>query len=73
MARAVPARVYRKNIVVNKGDDIYLCSRIFSSQEFNTDINCHREINLIDKFSIFCAMMMVSVIISQKLYKIRRA
>ena len=53
MARAVSARAHRKHIVVNKGDDIYLCSRIFSSQEFNTDINCHREINLIGKFSIF--------------------
>ena len=53
MAWAVPARAHRKHIVVNKDDDIYLCSRIFSSQEFNTDINCHREINLIGKFSIF--------------------
>ena len=53
MARTVPARAYRKNIVVNKSDDIHLCSRFFSSQEFNTDINCHREINLIDKSSIF--------------------
>ena len=51
MARTVPARAYRKNIVVNKSDDIHLCS--FSSQEFNTDINCHREINLIVKSSIF--------------------
>ena len=53
MARTVPARAYRKNIVVNMSDDIHLCSRFFSSQEFNTDINCHREINLVDKFSIF--------------------
>ena len=53
MARTVPVRADRKNIVVNKSDNIHLCSRFFSSQEFNTDINCHREINLIDKFSVF--------------------